>query len=106
MQPKLIRLLFAVVSFHLLSCRPTCQPAKDSRSGCAVRCRFSVVHGSFAKKEAGLMSRAEAAEADAAEWRGRADEAERALAEARHAAAAARECAAYLLLPLLQVARL
>ena len=56
-------------------------------------CRFSVVHGSFAKKEAGLVSRAEAAETDAAEWRGRASEAERQLAEAQAAAASARECA-------------
>ena len=39
------------------------------------------------------MERAEAAEADAAEWRGRAVEAERVLAEARDAAASARECA-------------
>ncbi len=50
------------------------------------------MHGSFAKKEAGLVSRAEAAEADAAEWRSRASEAERQLAEARDAAASAREC--------------
>ena len=55
--------------------------------------RFSVVHGSFAKKEAGLVARAEAAEADAADCRARAAEAERLLAEARDAAAAARECA-------------
>ena len=55
--------------------------------------RFYIVQRSFAKKEAGLVARAEAAEADAAEWRGRAAEAEGALSEARDAAAAARECA-------------
>lgn len=54
--------------------------------------RFSVVHGSFAKKEAGLLERAEAAEQSSGEWRSKAQHAERALAAAEAAAASAQRC--------------
>ena len=56
-------------------------------------CRFSVVHGSFAKKEASLAARAEAAEQAASQWRTRAQQAEQALSGAEEAAAAAHRCA-------------